>query len=372
MTFSGPIRVLHVLPSMSLRGGMMRVVMNYNHFIDRNAVHFDYLYFAPPDDFVKEAEALGSRSWQVGFSPRPGGLSRVHAFFAGHAGEFDILHCHPIFAAQVMGAAAKRNGCKCVIAHSHSTQFSDKPVSVVRNRLLSHFVGLFATDYVACSEAARVLLGRHGKDAFVLHNAIDCSAFAFDPEARAQTRAELGVGEDAVLLGSIGRLAEQKNQQYMPVILRGLLDRGVDCYLAIAGDGNKKAKIEEKALELGVADRLMLLGSRSDASRLYAAFDVFLLTSLFEGLPVSAVEAQVSGLPCLLSDTITREVAFGDCRFLPLGDDDAWVDAVIDAASCLPGSAKRAQGPTLASAAGYDIRAEAVNLERFYRSILER
>lgn len=368
MTSNCPIRVLHVVPSMSLRAGMTSVVMNYHRVIDPDKVHFDYLYINPPEERIAEAEALGARVWRVPFTPRPSGFSAVRQFFSQHAGEFDIVHCHQIFAPEMVGHPAKRFGAKRVVAHSHATRFSDKQLSAMRNRFISHFVGMFATDYMACSDAARVLLGRHGADAYILHNAIDCKRFAFDEEARFQVRSELGVPEKTLLLGTLGRLENQKNQLFLPEVVRVLEDRQIDCFLVIACTGSLRDRIIAKSKDLGVSDRIKLVGDRSDAPRLYSAFDAFLLPSLFEGLPVSGVEAQVSGLPCIISDAITREVAFGVCTFAPLGDAQTWADAVMS----LPRDSSRGDGPLLAREAGFDIAIEASNLVEHYQDILWR
>lgn len=363
-----PIRVLHVLPSMSLRGGMLSVVMNYHYAIDREQISFDYLYFNALEDRVEEAQALGARTWYVPFSVRPGGLSDIHEFFRAHDGEFDIVHCHPIFAPQVVGNSAKRAGAKRIVAHSHATKYSDKPLGGARNAIATQFIGLFATDYVACSDAARVLLGRHGKDAYIMHNAIDCAQFEYNEKARSEVRAEFGVAENTLLLGTLGRLERQKNQLFLPEIASVLSARGIDYKIVIAGTGSHKEDIEARASELGVSDHVELIGDRADAPRLYSAFDVFLLPSLFEGLPVSAVEAQVSGLPCLLADTITTEVAFGDCSFLPNDNATLWADMICK----LDIKADRSSGPALATEAGFEINHEAQRLLEYYREILGR
>lgn len=366
MTNNNLIHVLHVVPSMSLRAGMTSVVMNYHHAIDASKVHFDYLYINPPEERIAEAEMLGAQVWRVPFTPRPSGFSQIQRFFSEHAGEFDIVHCHQIFTPEVIGLPAKKNGAKRIIAHSHATRFSDKRLSGMRNFLVSRFVGFFATDYVACSDAARVLLGRRGKNAYIMHNAIDCARFAFDKKARMQVRQELGVAESTLLLGTLGRLETQKNQLFLPEVMRVLADKGVDCRLAIAGTGSLRDRIVVASADFGVSGRVMLLGDRPDAPRLYSAFDVFLLPSIFEGLPVSGVEAQVSGLPCIFSDSITREVAFGECSFVPLGNARAWADAVSEAPRC----SSRSNGPKLARNAGFDISVEANRLADYYRSIL--
>lgn len=366
MSGERPVRVLHVLPSMSFRGGMISVVMNYHHAIDADKVHFDYLYVRPPDDRADEARGLGARVWQVPFSPRPAGVSAVHRFFAQHAGEFDIVHCHQIFAPEIVGWPAKKYGARRIISHSHATRFSDKFSSAIRNRFITLFVSLFATDYVACSDAARVLLGKHGKKAYIMHNAIDCASFKFDEVARGQVRSELGICNSTLLLGTLGRLEPQKNHVFLPEVVRALTDRRVDCLLVIAGSGSLRDQIISRATELNVANRVRLIGDRSDAPRLYSALDVFLLPSLFEGLPVSGVEAQVSGLPCVFSSSVTPEVAFGECRFAPIGDVEAWANAIM----ALPRDTPRNDGPGLARKAGFDITVEADRLAEHYRAML--
>lgn len=360
------ISVLHVVPSMSLRAGMTSVVMNYNHAIDSDSVHFDYLYLNPLTDRIPEAESLGANVWYVPFSMKPGGLSKMRSFFCEHSNQFDIVHCHQIFMPELIGPLAKRNGATRIIAHSHSTKFSDKHASAVRNYLVSRFVGAFATDYVACSDAARVLFGRHGDEAYIMHNAVDCKRFSFDERARSEVRTELGIEEDVLLLGNLGRLENQKNQVFLVDIVKQLVDNETDCILVIAGTGSLYNPIKKRAIKLGVEERILLVGDRSDASRLYSAFDIFLLPSLFEGLPVSGVEAQVSGLPCFFSDAITREVSFGSCEFLPINDAFLWAKAIMN----LRKSTSRASGPLLAREAGFDIDMEAKRLVEYYCSIL--
>lgn len=366
-----PVRVLHVLPSLSVANGMLSVVENYQKHLDPAKARFDYLYFSHAP-FTREASIArrGIRSFYLPFKGSKRPFRDIDIFFAQHEGEWDILHCHPVFTPQLYACAAKRHGIKHVVAHSHSTRFSDKASSAKRNKTLSHFLGFFATDYIACADDARILLGRHGKDAYIMRNAIEPCRFAFNATDRAVVRAELGVQDDVLLLGGVGRLAEQKNQQFMLVLLLGLVERGVNCKLAIAGNGDKEAFLRQRAKELGVENRFMLLGSRDDVNRLYSAFDVFLLTSLFEGLPVSAVEAQTAGLPCLLSDAITRDVDFGGCRFLPLDDENPWLEALVSIKN--PICAERADGTRLAREAGFDIDIEARKLEDHYREIMER
>ena len=357
-----PIRVLHVLSSLNRGGGMIRVPYNYQLHIDPKRVAFDYLYFSEmPDTLSREVEELGSRTWHV-----PAGKGLVD-FFREHKGEFDIVHCHPIFASQLVGWPARLNGAKAVIQHSHSTRYSDKSSSAKRNAFLARFMGLFASDYVACSDGARALLRGHGKDAYLMRNAIDSDEFAFSSEGRARVRAELDAKDGTLVLGTLGRCSQEKNQAFLFDVAEALGARGVDYRVAIAGDGPLRGALEEQISQRGLAGKVVALGSRGDARDLYSGFDCFALPSLFEGLPVSAVEAQATGLPCILSDAITSDVAFGGVSFLPLGDAEAWADAALAS----HGERRPAEYGLLARS-GFDINVEAAKLVEYYREIASR
>lgn len=356
------MRVLHVLPSLSRGAGMTRVAYNYQLHIDPEQVAFDYLYFfETPDSLSTEIAELGSRAWHV---PAEKGLLW---FFREHKGEFDIVHCHPIFASQLAGWPARLNGAKAVIQHSHSTRYSEKPSSAKRNAFLARFMGLFATDYVACSDGARVLLRGHGEDAYLMRNAIDPDDFAFSPKGRARVRSELGAGDGALILGTLGRCSQEKNHSFLLDVAEALGARGVDYKVAIAGDGPLRGELEEQISQRGLASKVVALGSRGDTRDLYSGFDCFALPSLFEGLPVSAVEAQAAGLPCLLSDMVTTDVAFGDANFLPLGDAEAWASAAL----AVFGEREPAEQSLLARS-GFDINVEAAKLADHYREIASR
>lgn len=354
------MRVLHVLPSLSRGAGMTRVVYNYQLHFDSEQIIFDYLYFSEtPDSLSSEVAELGSRTWHV-----PAGKGLLD-FFYEHKGEFDIVHCHPIFASQLVGWPARSNGAKAVIQHSHSTRYSEKPSSAKRNALLARFMGFFATDYMVCSEGARALLRAHGRDAYLLPNAIDPNDYAFSPEGRARVRSEIGAGGSSLVLGTLGRCSQEKNQLFLLDVAEALGACGVDYRVAIAGDGPLRGELEEQVSQRGLTHNVVILGSRSDTRDLYSGFDCFVLPSLFEGVPVSAVEAQAAGLPCLLSNTISSDVAFGKVDFLSLDDAESWATSALT----LFGERGPAKQGLLAHS-GFDINIEAAKLADYYREIV--
>ncbi len=361
MLNSDPIRVLHVLPSLTCAGGMISVVKNYQLHLDNDRVVFDYLYFSEaPDSIGEQLRSRGSRTWCVPFN------RSLITFFKEHAGEFDIVHCHPIFSSQFIGPLARRFGAKRIIAHSHSSRFSDKKISALRNSALSWFVGIGATDFIACSEDARRLLRQYGDRALILHNAIDPAEFRYSEDGRNRVRTGLSINSNDIVFGTVARLAPEKNLGLLIRLAESLKRNSCSFRIVIVGGGPLESDLKEMAVHLQVDDVVIFTGPRTDVSDLYSAFDCFCLPSIFEGLPVSVVEAQASGLPCLISDNITREVEFGKCDYLSVGDLNAW----IEAASVFQPSENRVINRSSIREAGYDITVEALKLQHFYKQIL--
>lgn len=141
----------------------------------------------------------------------------------------------------------------------------------------------------------------------VMPNAIDTEKFAYDPEARVVLREELGIPEDAFVVGHVGRFTYAKNHGFLLKIFAELLKQKSNSYLLLVGDGELKAKMENRTQDLGVAEKVVFTGSRLDTNKLYSVMDVFCLPSFYEGMPVVAWEAQANGLACILSKNISQE-----------------------------------------------------------------
>ena len=155
------------------------------------------------------------------------------------------------------------------------------------------------------------------------------SQFQFDPVIRQETRKELGIADDTFLIGHVGRFMPQKNQAFLVDVLADLLPKRSNTMLAFVGDGPDRPAVQQHAVELGIADHVLFLGQRSDVNRLYQAFDVFCLPSLYEGLGMVAVEAQVAGLPCLLGDAVPLEAdVTTQSHFLQIADVKPWSEAL--------------------------------------------
>lgn len=330
------IRILHVVSSLNINAGMMSVIMNYYRNIDRNKVQFDFLYFAKiKDNHQEEIEKLGGRTFYMPHrSLKPSDQRELNRFFREHEGEFIAVHCHPIWASIVVARAAKKNGVRHVIQHAHSTKFSEKKISAVRNQFLMLFVGLFATDFIACNDDANYLFGKRraqSGNVFILPNSIQVENYAFDSELRESIRKEYGVKPDTMVIGNVGRLSVEKNQRFIVEVYNQIRQKNPDSKLVIVGEGNYRKGVEDKIKELGLENEVLMTGRRYDIKAILSGFDLFIMPSLFEGTPVSALEARTSGLPCLLSDTITKSVDMDGMRYLSLNESaERWAEEAVN------------------------------------------
>lgn len=190
--------------------------------------------------------------------------------------------------------------------------------------------------------------------AMLLPNGLDLGLYAYDAAARESVRRSLGISADAPLVGHVGRFNTQKNHAFLLDAFAAVLEVRPDAVLALAGQGNLEREIIAQAERLGIAGSVQMLGVRSDVPALLSAFDVLAFPSLYEGMPNVVIEAQAAGLPCVISDEITREAnVTGHIVYLPIDDACAWAAPVLEAASC-----GRYDGMPALRAAGYDINEE--------------
>ncbi|EFB76204.1 glycosyltransferase [Subdoligranulum variabile] len=360
-----PIRVLQVMPAMDA-GGMETFVMNVYRVIDREQVQFDFLYHYNKSCFFDdEIQSLGGRIFKMTVrqdNNLPRYLRELRELFADHP-EWHILHGHYSGFGMFYNTVARRAGIPVRVGHSHNTAYEHNLVGTL-DRLMSLRFSAGLTDRFACSELAGKML--FGKDPFtVLPNGIDTALFAArDPQRRALLRGDLGVADNEILFGHVGRFTAQKNHPGLLRIFAAVRKRLPKARLVLLGGGPAPYIEQMQALtrELQLGDSVIFAGVRSNIQGFYDAMDAFLLPSLFEGLPVVLVEAQTAGLPCFVADTIDRGAAFTDrVRFLPLNDPDAWANAIAAASFRRDPNARRK-----AVEAGYDIHTSADILQAFY------
>lgn len=301
------IRVLQCVNNMH-RAGLETILMNYYRHIDRDRIQFDFLTHRPfRSEYDDEIESLGGK---VYYAPRlypqnyPAYFRYMKGFFKEHP-EYQIIHSHIDAMSYLPLLAAKKAGVPVRIAHSHNTSIDKDFKYLIKQYFRRRLPGV-ATDFFACGqEAGRYLFGN--RQFRIIPNAIDPKLFCYDQDVRDRTRKNLGI-EDEFVIGYVGRLTRQKNVQYLIRVFQEICNRTTDCLLLIIGAGEEEKELKELADSTGYGDKIRFLGVRSDVSNIYQALDLFAMPSLYEGLPVVGVEAQFSGLQCIFSSTITREI----------------------------------------------------------------
>lgn len=285
--------------------------------IDRDRFVMDFLVDTDvPADYDDEIISLGARIIRCLEPNKPAVYARNFKEAYAEHGPYDIVHSHVQHFGGTIAFLAKRMGAPARIVHSHNdTSHRDAAAGYARRAYLrtSRFlIRKYATTGVAVSEkAARSLFGPDWTDDprwRVAYCGVDLQDFEVTPDPM-KVRASLGISEDALVVGHVGRFAEQKNHSFLLDIFAELRQMRPDSTLLLVGDGPLLGDVQQKASELGVTDHVVFAGSRSDvATLMLGAMDVFVMPSFHEGLPLVGIEAQAAGLPLILSDRITGEV----------------------------------------------------------------
>lgn len=382
------VRVLHVLGNTNLGGAESRIMDLYRH-TDRNRVQFDFLVHSGEEGFYeKEIRELGGRIFRVPrfriynyFSYR----KALKEFFQEHH-EFALVQGHMTSTAAIYLPIAKKAGVKKTAAHARSAGV-DKGLKGTMTRFLRRNLADKADYLFTCSELAGISVYgekavQEGKTIFI-PNAIDCAGFTFDPEKRKKMREELGLA-DAFIIGHVGRFHYAKNHEYLIRVFAKLCQMGIracgstaengadqNYHLILLGEGPLMEDTRKLAEELGVADRVHFLGNHKNIADYYQAMDYFVYPSRYEGMPGTIVEAQASGLPCLMSDTICREVIATELveTMSIEKEPKVWAEGLqrrIDA--LVSKQENRKKYAAKMAAAGFDVQAQAERMMRFYES----
>ena len=321
---SEPIRVLCVFSKLD-RGGAETMCMNLYRRIDRSKVQFDFVKHGPGTGVLEEEIlALGGRIYEA---PRYRIYNhrRYCKWWKKHLEmhpEHQIIHGHFFTISSIYFKIAQSRGC-ITVAHSHSSGRLHGNLKEWIKGLFRKHIEKYADYCLACSQDAGNWLFPH-RPFIVLKNAVDVQKFSYSNQKAKEVREEFSFG-DSFVVGTVGRINAVKNPAEVVSIFRALYKKLPEARLLWVGDGPLRTEAGEMLSQAGLLDKVVFAGVRADVDRLMQAMDVFILPSLFEGLPVVLVEAQASGLPCLCSEVVTREDDLtGRCEFLHLGQPDMW------------------------------------------------
>ena len=368
-----PIRIAQIIGKW-LGGGVESVVMNYYRHIDRTKIQFDFICDEDSTNIpYDEIEQLGGRvilvpPYQKVFEYQK---DLIKIFKDNN---YKIVHSHLNTLSVFPLRAAKKAGVPVRIAHSHSTTNKKEWKKNLLKQILRPFSKVYATDYMCCSElAGRWLFGNKEYDkgnVYLLNNAIDLDKFKYDEQLRNKKRKELNIKDDTLVIGHVGRFVEQKNHRFLIDIFNEVHKQKENSILLLVGQGPLMEEMKEKVKTLGIKDSVKFLGQRNDINELYQVFDVFCLPSLYEGLPVVGIEAQATGLLCVLSDDMTKETkVLNETEFLSLKQSaSVWAKIILNKQLML---LDKNNTTKKMSAVGYDINIESFKLEKIYKKLIK-
>lgn len=359
-----PEHVAHVIGKLSA-GGVEAVMYNYYRFIDHTKYQFDFIIDADSScEPLQELIDMGAKYYVVHpYQQLPLYLRDLERIFKEN--HYRIVHSSMNTLAVFSLYAAWRVGVPVRICHSHSTAAKGETKKNVFKYLLRPFSKTFVTNLCACSQLAGKWL--FGEKTFsegtvtVFNNAIDLTKFSFKPEVREETRKELAIPDDCLLIGHIGRFCFQKNQEFLIKIFCEVLKEKPCAKLLLVGIGPDMERIRNLVKAHGVGNKVIFLGARNDVNRIYQAIDVFILPSRYEGLPVVLIEAQAAGLPCIVSDAVTDEACQTEnfCWKSLRDTPSEWAKLVCELAD----HKNKREGALLDK---FDIRKQAKVLEMYY------
>lgn len=366
-----PIRVLHVLGNTNLGGAESRIMDLYRH-IDRGRVQFDFLVHTDEEGyFDREIREMGGRIYHVPRFRLYNYLfykKAMQNFFAEHH-EFKVVQGHITSSAAIYLPIARAAGVPVTAAHARSAGV-DRGIKNILTRLMRRNLSK-KTDYMfTCSKLAGIsVFGQkavdQGKTIFV-PNAINTSDFAYDEKKRTEMRKELGL-KDQYVIGHVGRFHYAKNHEYLLRIFAELCRQAqnVSYVLILLGEGGTMETMKVLSKELGIADKVFFLGNHRNVYDYYQAMDYFVYPSRYEGLPGTMIEAQTSGLKCLMSDTICDEVKVTDLvDTMDIKDEPAkWADHIRETAAY-----ERRSYVEEMRKAGFDVDGQAGIMMNFYEN----
>src|SRR6266576_866307 len=369
------IRILHIVGGMG-RGGVETWLMHVLRHADRERFQMDFLvHTAQPCPYDEEVRALGGNIIPCLDPARPWSYARNFRRALTAHGRYDIVHSHVHHYSGYVLRLARRAGVSMRIAHSHLDSTPGDAAANARRRLYlalaRRWIRRNATTGLAASgKAADALFGpawRGDSRCRLLRYGIDLEPFRSGPDR--SVRLELQLPSDAFVIGHVGRFEEQKNHRFLLEITRKVVEAEPKTRLLLIGDGSLRTIIERRAAEMGLSKQVMFLGLRPDVPRLLQnALNVFVMPSVFEGLPLAGIEAQAAGLRCIFADSITREVDIVPqlVKRLRLSDSaSAWANAVLATRKEVP-PVTREDAFRAVWSSPFNIRNSAADLQRLY------
>lgn len=373
-----PIKVYYHVYSLT-SGGIEKYSINLYKYLNHNKIDIDFITKLDRHEFFDdELYAMGGNKIAISAGCRSGKIAHMIDFcrnaFRIADTSYDVAYFNLSSPSAVFKypLICRLKGIHKIIIHSHNSSEESKGfVDAIINFWGRLYINKIASEKFACSDkAAAWMYGNKcvQNQAYKnIKNGIETAQYRYDVRKRKIIRNELNFDDNTIVVGHIGRFEKQKNHSFMVDIMEKLVKQNNNIKMVFIGVGSLQNMIISKVEEKGLSENVVFLGERNDISMLLQGMDLFILPSLYEGLPVVGVEAQASGLKCLFSDVITREADFtGNVTFLPL-EDKAWIGEIANYKL-----QERYDMTERVISSGYDIKSTVQNVETIIKDLANR
>ncbi len=351
-------------------GGIGGFLLSYQKAIDTTEIQFDYLLCSDtePNNFDFVVNEYGAKVYQAP-SLKLSNFKKIKKIVKQILllENYDAVHLHSANMGFLCLKIAKQCGVKLRIVHSHSTKFSTNKLKSVRNYFLCKYNKKYLNSMFACGKDAGIAMFglRNLKNITIIPNSILSEKFRLENTIRLKLRESFGITNE-IALCYVSRLTNGKNHELLIKCMQILKEYNFKLFFI--GDGENEKELKEKCIVYNVEKNVFFLGRRNDVNQVLMAMDIFCMPSKFEGFPVVLVEAQASGLPCVISNRITDEVVFSNNVMIPNDFDvEKWCETIIKASGI-----KRYDGVSLIRNMGYDVNISAKKLTNKYKELLEK
>lgn len=356
---SEPIRVLHITGAM-YPGGYENFIMNLYENMDRSKIQFDMVVHARKEnDYVPRIEAMGGRVYELPRLTKHPVQNLVGLYRIVKRNHYPIVIRHTSNAMVTPQLLVSKLAGAYTICHSHN----ETDPNYYAHKLGRLLMNLSTCEKIACSEKAGKWM--FGNDSFhIIRNAISIEKFSFSQKKADDIRREFGFGACRVY-GNIANFIKSKNHCFLLKVYKEISMIDPSARFLCVGEGTLRPEIEQEIKDLGLQNKVILTGIRNDVEKIMSCLDVLIFPSFFEGLPLTLIEAQISGLPCLISDTITPDVIITEGIVSPESLENkpsVWAKKAI---SLMPVSDRQCQTDNI-SKHGYDL----VTLVQWYESYI--
>lgn len=313
------------------KGGISEFMINLNKNMIKKNILFDYIIKGENSIYDSQIKKMNGKVFYYNYKNKLERLVNLYKIMKSARSESDIFYYNTSGTYFVFPLIFAKLFKYKIITHAHCGK--DKNINKlfeILNLINRRYLNRVASVKLTCSDVAEKWVYGGNKNIIQINNAVDPSQFFYDETLRMKTRKKMGILENDFVMINVGRVEYPKNQKFLIDLMIKLNEIGNNFKLLLVGDGLDLKKLKFYVSERNIKN-IYFLGQRTDINDLLNASDLFLLPSFYEGFPIVAVEAQATGLSCILSDFITRTSDItGIVDFLPLDKDGEWINSIVD------------------------------------------